>query len=324
MSSNTPSTRPLPALISRLYENESDLQQMQGLLIAGRSQSDDWHYPHIGNLMFEFLMVACHLNPSEHIRLWHHGEQLVGYAVLGEGPSFDWQVLIGYEWSGIETEALIWAEETLADLRKRDSGKWNGDLASGARQDNAERRLFLERNGFRPGSEHSQANMICSLNHPIVQVPLLAGYQVRAVAGEAEAAIRAAIQAAVWSPSSVGDVSQQDYTYLMGLPAYHRDLDIVAIAPDGTIVSYVNGWIDSVNRIAEFGPVGARPEYRRRGLTRAVLLECLERMQRYGTDRAIISTSVSNIPAIRLYESIGFETVNTFYQYMKRADLLSG
>jgi len=86
------------SLISRFYETEHDLQQMQGLLMEARSRTDDWHYAHVGELTFVFFMVACHLNLREHIRLWHDDEgKLVGYAVLGEDPSFDCQVLPEYQ-----------------------------------------------------------------------------------------------------------------------------------------------------------------------------------------------------------------------------------
>jgi hypothetical protein len=81
-------------LTSRFYETEMDLQQMQALLMEARSHTDVWRYMHVGELTFRFFMVACHLNPQEHIRLWHaDGGKLVGYAVLGEDPSFDWGAL---------------------------------------------------------------------------------------------------------------------------------------------------------------------------------------------------------------------------------------
>jgi hypothetical protein len=60
---------------------------------------------------------------------------LVGYAILGEDPSFDWQVLPEYEWSGIETEAIAWAETRLAELRQGDARRWGHHFVSGARQD---------------------------------------------------------------------------------------------------------------------------------------------------------------------------------------------
>jgi ribosomal protein S18 acetylase RimI-like enzyme len=290
---------------------------MQVLLMEGRSCTNDWHYAHVGELMWGFLMVACHLNPIEYIRLWHDGDKLVGYAVLGEDPSFDFQVLPEYEWCGIETEAMAWAKTRLDVLRKSNAQRWSGKFVSGARQDNPKRIAFLEQHGFQRGGEFSEVNMLRSLDEPIPETVLPAGYQVRAVAESGETSNRAAAQREVWHPWTVGNVSVDDYAYFMRLPGYYRDLDMVAVAPDGVIAAYVNGWIDTVNRVGDFGPVGALPAYRRKGLTRAVLIECLRRMQSRGMNRVSVSTGVSNTAAIRLYESVGFKIVNQYLEYVK-------
>jgi mycothiol synthase len=304
---------------SRFYETEHDLQQMQALLMEARSRTNDWHYAHVGELIFGFFMVACHLNPQEHVRLWHdHQGKLVAYAILGEDPSFDCQVLPEYEWAGIEAEAMNWAETQIGQLRRRDPKQWDGNFVSGARQNDAKRMAFLEQHGFRYSGEFAEVNMLRSLDEPIPPSVLPAGYQVRAVAAdEGEIADRAAAQREVWQPWTVGNVSDEDYARFMQLPGYHRDLDVVAVAPDGVIAAYVNGWIDPVNRIGDFGPVGARPAYRRQGLTRAMLLEGLRRFKAHGMDRVCVSTGVSNTPARRLYESVGFRVANKYLDYVK-------
>ena len=318
MNSNLYSTAPVPSLASRLYETEQDLQQMQDLLMEARSRTDDWQYFHVGELMWAFFMVTCHLTPQEYIRLWHDDEgKLVGYAILGEDPSFDWQVLPEVEWAGIETEAMVWAETRVSELRKRDAQRWCGHFVSGVRQDNAKRIAFLEQHGFRLGGEFSEVNMLRSLDEPIPESTLPTGCQVRALAETGDTANRAEAEREVWLPWTVGNVSDDDYARLMRLPGYQRDLDVVAVAPDGVIAAYVNCWIDPVNRIGDFGPVGARPAYRRQGLTRAVLLEGLRRLKARGMDRVCVSTGVSNTPALRLYESIGFKIVNKYLEYVK-------
>ena len=112
--------------------------------------------------------------------------------------------------------------------------------------------------------------------------------------------------------------SNEDYAIFIHLPGYDRELDVVAVAPDGVIAAYVNGWIDPLNQVGDFGPVGARPEYRRQGLSRAVLLECMRRMQRRGMERVSVSTGVTNEPASKLYESVGFRVVNRYLEYVKK------
>jgi len=302
---------------TRLYDTEHDLQQMYLLLMEARSLTNDWHYAHIGELAFNYFMVACHLHPQEHIRLWYDNEKLVGYAILGEDPALDWQVLPGFEWSGIEVEALMWAEARLNELRKRVENQWGGNLVSGSRQDDAQRIAFLEQHGFQYCGEFAEVNMLRSLEEPISNSRLPDGYQVREVLETGDTAKRASIHREVWHPWTVGNVSDDDYERFMQLPGYHRQLDIVTVAPNGVIAAYVNGWIDPVNKIGDFGPVGALETYRRQGLTRAALLEGLRRMKAYGLDRVCISTGVTNVPAKQLYESIGFKIVNRYLDYVK-------
>ena len=319
MNSSHPITAGGRAWTSRHYETERDLQQMQAMLMEARSRTDDWRYPHIGVFTFKFLMVLCHLNPQEFIRLWHDQQgKLIAFAMLGEDPAFDCQVLPEYEWSGIEAEALDWAETRIRELRERDAQQWGGPCVSGARQDDAKRIAFLEQRGFRYSGEFAEVNMLRSLDEPIPAAAIPAGYQVRALAaGAGEIADRAAAHREVWLPWTDGNISDEDYARAMRLPGYDRELDIVAVTPEGAIAAFVNCWIDPVNRIGELDSVSARPAYRRQGLTRAVLLEGFRRMKARGMDRACVSTGVTNTPARRLYESVGFEVVNQYLDYVK-------
>ena len=305
-------------LVSRPCESEADLQRMEEMLMEARARTGDWRCPHVGELAWDFLMVVCHLDPREHIRLWHDRTgRLVGYALLGEDPSFGWCVLPTYEESEIETDAMTWASERLAELRRLNPTLWRGGLVAGAREDDPRARAFLEGQGFRhDGEAYVEVNLMRSLADPILETGIPTGWQIRAVAEVGELPSRAEAQRTVWHPWTVGDISDEDYASLMRLPGYHRDLDVVAVAPDGVIASYVNGWIDPINQIGDFGPLGALPAYRRQGLTRAVLLEALRRMKAHGMNRVCVSTGESNLPARRLYESIGFKIVNRYLQYV--------
>jgi ribosomal protein S18 acetylase RimI-like enzyme len=284
--------------------------------MAARAQTSDWRYAHVGLLQFNFFIVSCHLDLQEHVRLWHVDNQLVGYAILGDDPSFTCQVLPEYAWTGIEAEALAWAEKRVVELRQRDPDHWNGPLVSGAHQDDTQRLSFLEQNGFRLRGRFSEVNMLRALDEPIPAPSVPAGFQLREIA-ETEAPLRAAAHREVWLPWSDGDISGEDYARFMQMPGYQRDLDLVTVAPEGVFAAAVTGWLDPVNRIGDIGEVGTLPAYRRQGLMRPALLECLRRMQAYGMDRACVSTGVENWPAIRLYESVGFKTVNRYLDYIK-------
>lgn len=302
---------------SRLYESEDDLIQVQNLLMEGRSKTNDWHYPHVGDLNFWFFMVTCHLTTQEFIRLWHDAQgRLIGYAILGEDPSFDCQVLPEYEWRGIELEAFAWVEQRLIELVKQDAEQWGGKLVSGVRQDDVLRIAFLIEHGFRRG-EYAEVNMICPLNDEIPEPSVHFGCQVRAFAGESELAHRVEAHRQVWHPWTVGNISDEDYAAFMRIPGYDQQLDVVAVASDGVIAAYVNGWVDPLNQVGDLGPVGARQAYRRQGLTKAVLLECMRRMERRGMKRVSVSTGETNEAGLRLYGSVGFRIVNKYFEYVK-------
>lgn len=310
---------------SRLYLDEQDLNSMLDILMEGRASTNDWHYAHVGELLFSYFMVVCHFDPQQHIRLWHNeAGKLVGYAILGEDPAFDCQVLPDYEWCGIEDEALAWAEEYLERLRAKDDSLWGGELVSGSRQDDVRRINFLAEHGFIYQGRFAEVNMLRSLSEPIPEADIPTGFRVSSMDVEIDIADRAAAQREVWQPWSVGNVTAEDYTHLMQLPLYNPDLDVVTLSPDGQVAAYVNGWIDPLNRIGDFGPVGARHTYRRQGLTRLALLESLRRMKRHGMDRVCISTGMTNIPAINLYTSIGFVIANKYLDYIKPAEYRAG
>ncbi len=304
-------------ITSRKYQSESDLVAMQTLLKESRSLTDDWRYAHVGDLLFWFFQIAIHLNPYEHIRLWHTDEKLVGYSLLGEDPSFDVQVHPDFLQQGVEEQAMEWAENRLVELRGIDPTLWGGKLVSGSRQDDSRRIAFLEQHGFRQGGEFSEVNMLCKLDleKPKGSVPDC--YVIRSVAEQGELANRSEAQRDVWRPWSVGNLKDEDYAIMMQLPGYDRELDVVAIAPDGTIAAYVNGWNDDLNKIGDFGPLGTRPAYRRMGLMHDLLLECLRRMQSRGMNRVSVSTGVTNFPAQKLYEGVGFKIVNQYLEYVK-------
>jgi mycothiol synthase len=302
---------------SRAYRSDHDLALMLDMLQQARHQTSDWRFLHVGELAWNFFQVAIHLDPHQFIRLWFDTETLVAFAILGEYPSFEVQVLPAYAWQGIEQDALAWAESRITALRRQDSQLWGGTCTTFARQDDPARQSFLEHHGFNEGGGFSEVNMIRSLKEPIPDPLIPAGFQVRPLSATGELTTRAEVQRQVWQPWSVGICSDADYAYFMTLPPFHRDLDIVAVAPDGSIVSYVNGWIDPLNHVGDIGPLGALEGYRNQGLTRAVIQVCLQTMRGYGMDRVEVSTGIHNTPARNLYQSLGFIPENFNLEYIK-------
>ena len=68
---------------------------------------------------------------------------------------------------------------------------------------------------------------------------------------------------------------------------------------------------------ADIARVAVLPEYRRRGIAASMLLYALKDI---GADTAFLDVRESNLPALRLYESLGFEKTGVRKNYYSRPD----
>jgi len=91
-------------------------------------------------------------------------------------------------------------------------------------------------------------------------------------------------------------------------PCFRPDLDLVAVAPDGSFAAYVGIAYDEATRHAVFEPVCTHPDHRRHGLARTLMVEGLHRLRALGAADVSVDTG-DMIPANRLYDSIGFTEV---------------
>ena len=221
---------------------------------------------------------------------------------------FALQVHPRYRGGTLEEEMLAWAEGRARELA-REEGHYIGAIdAWDVFEGDTERIVLLERRGFvrRPDGVYCLA--ACSLDATIPAPEPPAGFVVRGLADEKDAAERVAHRP---------DVTAERYRAFMHAPGYDRDLDLVVEAPDGCFGAYCICWMDPANGVGELEPVGTRPGFRRRGLARAVVLEGLRRMKARGAHTALVCFEADNASARRLYESVGFSVRSTIYTYTK-------
>jgi ribosomal protein S18 acetylase RimI-like enzyme len=66
-----------------------------------------------------------------------------------------------------------------------------------------------------------------------------------------------------------------------------------------------------------FEPVGTHPDFRRRGLARAVMTEGMRRMQTRGMESALVMTASGNEVSKALYQALGFEIESSAFDYVR-------
>lgn len=85
------------------------------------------------------------------------------------------------------------------------------------------------------------------------------------------------------------------------MPSYRKDLNIVIVALDGNYVAYAGTWFEATNKFAYVEPVCTDPDYRRRGLGKAAVLEGVRRCGELGATVAYVGSTQP------FYQSMGFK-----------------
>ena len=75
---------------------------------------------------------------------------------------------------------------------------------------------------------------------------------------------------------------------------------------DGRIIGYVLFWI--LPGALDIHNIAVHMEYRRRGIARVLLRRIIEQAREQAITRVLLEVRASNLPAQKLYESIGFVT----------------
>jgi mycothiol synthase len=294
----------------RPYTGLHDLDHMKHVIIEGRKISPHSGYPHIGDLDWWLFYGAWvrGRSPGEIITLWEDDQQqVIGWTYV-EDCGFELALLPEYRGGADEATITAWAEHQLTALARSE----NKPVSAYACADDSRRCALLESRGY-SGSDFlvyfSQA-----LDSPLPEPTLPDGFTFLETMREEYAPQRADVHFNAFHPSRM---TAEAYHHFMQAPNYDPALDIVVAAADGQFAAFAMGWIDPINRLSVFEPVGTRDTMQRRGLGRAALLEGLRRLQARGVDTATVCTHATNAGNIAFYQSAGFRLTNTIRMYKK-------
>jgi|GEM_PF-297629 len=120
------------------------------------------------------------------------------------------------------------------------------------------RRDLLAQRGYTLG-QHPEYQRRRALDRPIPDFQLPAGYTARALGDETEHLARSWVS---WRAFHLDEPGEQYegwmwYHNVQRALLYRRNLDLVAVAPDGELAAFCTVWFDDVTRTAAFEPVGA-------------------------------------------------------------------
>lgn len=296
----------------RLYRSdEQDLPRMLSLLrtrwLEAAPEPDDFHP---GDVLWQRSMHEDqHSRWFERVLLWEADDRLLGFTIFypknGEVAFCPASGVDG------DTDSMRQMAQANRELAMR-LGSDSPALTTGAFRGSALERSLLAL-GSQPVDEpFYRMNGRHLRQDDALDAQLPDGWAVRPVAGPEEYQRRVEVH---WASFPQSNVTVASYARLREMPGYDAELDLVAVGPDGTIASFAIAWFDAETQTALLEPVGALPEYRRRGLTRAVLTEALRRLRERGATRVYVNSLEDSPAAIGLYESVGFRQVRRLQLY---------
>jgi len=298
----------------RSYEGLHDLRAMLDLLSEGRRANNGTYYVHRGDLQWWLFYTDL---PQElwqsRIRLWTdaHADRLVGWALLSpEQDAFDVYTLPALRGSLSEYEMLKAVVDEMSGLDELNN-VWVAD-------DDDVRIQWLEKHGFKVVDDHL-IQFKRSLSGTLEGPQLPDGYCLRASRGdEVDARSRAVASHAAFKSGKPFEQYWLRTLRFTQSPVYVPEHEIFVMAPNGQVAAYCIIWTDELTKVGQFEPVGTHPDFQRKGLGKSLLFEGLRRLKSEGMTEACVCAEHDNLPAVGLYEAVGFQKNKRLLTYKKK------
>lgn len=316
----------MTTLTMRSYRGESDWRAIADLVNA--CQTAEQLDEEATACELKLKLNAPYLDKSRDVQLWETRGKLTALALLDIPESK--MDIDGYLWfyvhpsmrdAGLEQDIVNWSEKRLKEVGIE--RKLPVKLRTYTRENNSLVIRLLEKQGF--ASDRYFLTMARSLSEAIPTPEFPAEFKLSHLSGEKDAQP----WVEMFNESFIDHWNHHDLTVetvrqWMKDTSYQPELDLVAIAPDGTFAAFCDCQIkaeeNAINRSndgwIEF--LGTRRGFRQMGLGKAVLLAGLHHLKAAGADTAKLSVDAESLTnATKLYTSVGFRPVETWLSWVK-------
>ncbi len=117
----------------------------------------------------------------------------------------------------------------------------------------------------------------------------------------------------------------ENYTDYFFLDLYRRFPESFIVAEqNGEIAGYImcrielgfsNFGFSGLIKKGHIVSIAVLPEFRRKGIAKALINRAMEGMKLYKAKQCFLEVRVSNVPAVNLYKSLGFQITKTIHGY---------
>jgi mycothiol synthase len=310
--------------VVRSFDGEADLDRFVALLTAIADQDGEGLAVSVGELRLQ--LIEQEPGWSQDVQVWEVGDRFMAAAGAYTGTEDEEGRVFGTIDVHPESREPAFVDEVTAAFVESANllVQGSGRLLVGSRKGQEWRRSALERAGFEVVRYFFR--MSRSLADPVPVPELPDGFEIRPVNPERELpewvdAINRGFADHFEHQNETVDQKQ----HWMGDPGYLPEADLVVVNDDGAIVGTaenggetltdgtVRGWVHTLAIV---------PEFRGRGLGRALLLASLEALRKAGLDTVLLSVDSENQSgAMGLYEAAGFEVDHQNVVYVRDLNL---
>ena len=294
----------------RRFAGESDFDRvadfLAGLYLPGNRDGNwfqsEWEYAYTHPWFDD--------SSTDHIGIWEDEGRIVAAVTyelrLGTAA---FQAAAGYE--SLKPEMLSYAEQNLA--RAEDDGRlllkvWVNDWDTGFEAVVAARGYVRQ-----PDSDYPMSQL--TIPDPFPPIFVSDGFRLQSLADENDLyKIHRVLYRGFNHPGEPSEEGAVVRRKMQSAPHYRKDLTVVAVAPNGHYASYCGMWHDATNRLGYVEPVATDPDYRRRGLGTAVVMESIRRCGALGATVAYVG---SDQP---FYRAMGFRKLFAQHCWEKHFD----
>lgn len=293
-------------LFARPMQSDDDFWKVRNFLVTTYAITPlgfNWDVRRWDGSRFHDEAPAWENRFKDRVQLWETGAGELVAVVNPEGEG-NAHLQLHPDFRHLEAEMLAWAEAHLAKANQEGLNQ----LEIYVHEYDLQRQELLASLGYSKLASGGAVRRLQLASHNFVQPAFDPGYRLATTQASDLANCQriADLLNAAFNRNFHTAIEFQNFTRMA--PCYRPDLDLVAVAPDGSFAAYVGIAYDEVNRHAAFEPVCTHPDHRRHGLAQALMQEGLLRLRALGAVDVIVDTG-DMVPANRLYDSIGFSEV---------------
>ncbi|MFX0184045.1 MAG: GNAT family N-acetyltransferase [Candidatus Hodarchaeota archaeon] len=285
-------------IISRSYDPNTDFDLACTFLITLYEITTSFQY------WLPVRFENSHIDRIEDVRIWekHMNDDSVEIVAITSSDSPNaFYIHTHPKYKYLEREIIEWIEHHFTSTRKElDKPK---KLFLFSMQGDTERENLLTDLGYIKqgiiGIHRSR-----SVDIPIPEVKVPEGFTIRNIQGKTDyeqlaETIRIIFGHGEWFNAEVLEkISRCSF--------YKEELDLVAVAPDGTFASICTFRMDPFGKMATVEPMGTHPKYRKLGLGKILIYEGLKRAMKYNPTLFYIDSAANSPAANKFYDSVGF------------------